>query len=185
MPARKPSSLIDFNRAKTAREERERAEAAVTPKTLLRKKPPKELQGHPYAISMWNRLIKLYGSLDATIVTSLDQDLLVSLCRSAEEASEIFELRNEVKELWTTHKKILETMGPEPDQLKDYFQALAQANALLQRFQGLDARLDGKKKLIHQLSQSLYLTPRARTAAVPKEKEPDTPMDEIDKLLSE
>jgi phage terminase small subunit len=184
MPAKKPSSLIDWNRAKEAQKARESTEAAMTPKIHLRKKAPKDLNGHPDAIAMWNRLIKLYGSLDAAIVTSLDQDLLVSLCRTCEEAMEVYELRQEVRALWATHKNVLVAIKPSPDQLKDYFNALAQANALLQRFQGLDARLDGKKKLIHQLSQSLYLTPRARTGAVPQEKEPEEPKDEMEKLLS-
>jgi hypothetical protein len=79
--------------------------------------------------------------------------------------------------------KILNTINPKADQLKDYFNALAQANALLQRFQGMDARLDGKRKLIYALAQSLYLTPRSRAGVAPTEKEPDEPGGEIEKYI--
>ena len=63
--------------------------------------------------------------------------------------------------------------------------ALMQANALIQRFQGMDARLDGKRKLIFSLAQSLYLTPRSRAGVAPEEKDGEEPQSDMDKLLDE
>jgi phage terminase small subunit len=49
----------------------------------------------------------------------------------------------------------------------------------------MDARLDGKRKLLHTLSQSLYLTPRSRAGVAPEQKEPEHDDDPMDKLLNE
>lgn len=74
-------------------------------------------------------------------------------------------------------------MKPKPGQRQDYVNALTQANALLQRFQGMDARMDGKRKLVFALAQSLYLTPRSRAGVAPTEKEPEEPKSEMEKML--
>ena len=176
MPARKPTALIDPKRAKVStetREARESAEAAMTPSTPISKEPPSVLKGHKYASAVWVRLLELYLGVDGTIISAFDEDLLIKYCLGEEEIFELMTLRTEIKQLWTKHSAILAKLNPKPDQLKDYFKALEQANALLQRFQGIDARLDGKKKLLHSLAQSLYLTPRARSGATPTEKEPN------------
>jgi hypothetical protein len=76
-------------------------------------------------------------------------------------------------------------MNPKNDALKDYFNALAQANALLQRFQGMDARLDGKRKMVFALAQSMYLTPRSRAGVAPPEKPPEKPKSKMGGLLDE
>jgi hypothetical protein len=47
----------------------------------------------------------------------------------------------------------------------------------------MDARLDGKRKLLHSIAQSLYLTPRSRAGVAPPEKEPEKPKSEMDELL--
>jgi hypothetical protein len=48
------------------------------------------------------------------------------------------------------------------------------------KIQGMDARLDGKRKMI-MTSQSLYLTPRSRGGAF--RRAPEEPKSEMDKML--
>lgn len=157
----------------------------MLPKTLLTIKPPSALNGHRIAKSIWERLVGLYFETEGTIVTAFDADILVKYCLAEEELIELLKLRNEIKKLWDHHLKILGKMKPKADELKPYFEALAQANALLQRFQGMDARMDGKRKMIVTIAQSLYLTPRSRAGVAPTEKEPEQPKDPMDSLLSE
>lgn len=155
----------------------------MTPKTALKIKPPAELKGHASAAAIWRRLVGLYVETEGTIVTAFDADILVKYCLAEEELIELFLLRASIKKLWLQHLKMLNAMKPKADQLKHYFDALAQANALLQRFQGMDARMDGKRKMIFALAQSLYLTPRSRAGVVPQEKEPDEPKSEMEEML--
>jgi phage terminase small subunit len=183
MPKAKPSSLSRSHNTKAEREARTAAEESMIPKTLLTSKPPAELNGHKVASQVWKRLIKLYDETEGTIITSFDSDVLVKYCLAEEELVELSALRRVIFQMWDKHLKILNTINPKADQLKDYFNALAQANALLQRFQGMDARLDGKRKLIYALAQSLYLTPRSRAGVAPTEKEPDEPGGEIEKYI--
>jgi len=124
MPAPKPAALIDWNRAKTKREEREAAEAAMTSTTQLPSKPPKELRGDDYAREMWKRLMELYTGVEGNLVNAFDQNLLVTFCKSESEISELLTLRNETKALWKTQMDLLKAMMPQPDALKDYFVAL-------------------------------------------------------------
>ena len=185
MPARKPTSLSTRHDTKADQAARAAGESSLMPKSALTKKPPSALKGHKQASSLWRELVGLYGETAGTIITAFDKELLVKYCLAEEELTELFALRGEIKKLWTKHAKILANMKPKADNLKDYFNALAQANALLQRFQGMDARMDGKRKLVFSLAQSLYLTPRSRAGVAPPEKEPEEPQDDMDKLLSE
>ena len=157
----------------------------MTPKTSIPKKPPSALTGHAHAATTWRRLVGLYFETDGTIVTAFDADLLIKYCLAEEELLELFKLRAEIKTLWTRHVKILGKMDPRADQLKDYFSALANANALLQRFQGMDARMDGKRKMLVLIAQSLYLTPRSRAGVAPPEKPPERPKSEMGNLLED
>lgn len=183
MPARKPSTLTTRHATKAERDSRASAESALAPQTTLTKNPPSALRGHDHASAVWRRLYRLYSQTQGTIVTAFDGDLLVKYCLAEEELHELFALRKEIKELWTHHAEILRGISPTPETMKDYFNALSQANALLQRFQGMDARLDGKRKLVFSLAQSLYLTPRSRAGVAPPEKEPDEPKDDMEQLL--
>ena len=185
MPASKPVSLSKRHDTKDEREARTVAESSMAPKTVLTTKPPAALKGHKHASSVWKRLVGLYNETEGTIITAFDEDQLVKYCLAEEELDELFKLRAEIKKLWTTHAKWLSKLKPKADQLKDYFNALGQANALLQRFQGMDARMDGKRKLVFSLAQSLYLTPRSRAGVAPAEKEPPEPDDPMGKLLDE
>jgi hypothetical protein len=184
MPAKKPPSLIARAETKAARAERAAADASTTPKTLLQLKPPAALKGHAEAVSTWKELLHLYDETEGTIVTAFDQNLLIKYCLAQAELEELSKLRAEIKDLWTAHNKTLAKMKPRADNLKDYFGALAQANALLQRFQGMDARLDGKRKYLLSLEQSLYLTPRSRAGVSPTPKDDEEPpKDGMDQLL--
>ena len=62
---------------------------------------------------------------------------------------------------------------------------MEQYNALVARLIGIDARLDGKRKLEHTLAQSLYLTPRARAGVAPADRKPPEPANEMAALLEE
>ena len=185
MPARKPSSLIVRDETKAKKGKRVSGEAALMPKTAVPKTPPAGLKGHQHAGAVWRRLVGLYFETEGTIITAFDADLLTKYCLAEEELQELFELRGEIKKLWTSHNKILAKMNPKEDQLKDYFNALAQANALLQRFQGMDARMDGKRKMVFALAQSLYLTPRSRAGVAPPEKPPEKSKSAMGGLLDE
>lgn len=183
MPARKPSSLSTRHDTKAERGARTDAESALIPKTALTAKLPAELKGHRVAGGVWKRLIGLYLETEGTIITSFDADVLVKYCLAEEELQELAKLRAEIKKIWEKHSKILSKMNPKTEDLKAYFNALAQANALLQRFQGMDARMDGKRKLVFSLAQSLYLTPRSRAGVAPQTKEPDEPKSAMEDLL--
>jgi phage terminase small subunit len=184
MPAKKPAALLDWHQTREEREAREATDASMLPKTQISKKPPAALKGHAYASAIWRRLIDLYSEVQGTIITAFDEDLIVAFCLGEEELQELFKLRNEVKGLWVKHSKILAGMKPKGEQLKDYFNCLSQANALLERYKGFDSRIDAKRKMLHEFSKSLFLTPRARSGVAPKEKEPEEPGDEMDKLLN-
>ncbi len=183
MPAKKDSSLSNRHDTKADRVARESAEAAMLPTTQITVKPPAALKGHAHASATWKRILSLFNETKGTIVTAFDQDLLIKYCLAEEELNELAGLRRVVFKLWNTHLKFLEKMKPTGDGLKDYFNALGQANALLQRFQGVDARLDGKRKMVYEMAKSLYLTPRSRTGVAPAEKEAEEPQDEMDQLL--
>jgi hypothetical protein len=185
MPARKPRALNTRKETKAQRNARIAAESAATPKTSLDKAAPASLKGHTQARKTWKRLIDLYFETEGTIVTAFDEDLLIKYCLAEEELDELFDMRSQIKKLWTAHSKLLTRIKVKPDELKIYFNTLAQANALLQRFQGMDARMDGKRKLVFALSQSLYLTPRSRAGVVPQPKEQEKPKSAMDKVLDE
>lgn len=183
MPVRKPSSLLNQHDTKEERAARDAAERALEPKTALTIKPPDALKGHANASAIWKRLVGLYFETEGVIITAFDADLLVKYCLAEEELLELFKLRGEIKKTWERHLKILDKINVKSEDMKNYYNALAQANALLQRFQGMDARLDGKRKLVVALAQSLYLTPRSRAGVAPTEKEPEEPKSDMEKML--
>ena len=183
MPKVKPAALNRRHDTKAEKADREAAESAMVPTTKLGPKPPSALHGKKYASAGWKRLLSLYDETQGTIITAFDEDILIKYFLAEEELVQLANLRNSIFKLWEAHLKLLQKLKPDKDNLKDYFNALAQANALLQRFQGMDARLDGKRKLVFALAQSLYLTPRSRAGVAPQEKEPDEAPSEMDDLL--
>lgn len=183
MPARKPSSLSQRHDLPVDKAARAAAEAAMTPRTALTARAPDELKGHPRAAAVWKRTLTLYGETEAKIVTGFDQDLIVKYCLLEEECIELAALRKEIKKDYDDQRKEAKKFKPKADQIKDYVNMWAVVNALFQRFQGMDARLDGKRKLLHTMAQSLYLTPRARAGVAPTEKEPEQPKSEMEEIL--
>lgn len=183
MPAKKASSLHKRHDSKKDRESRSASEDAIKPKTKLSTTPPDALKGHPRARATWQHIVKLYNETKGEIITAFDENLLARYCLADEELIEIYGLRKVVVQLWNVHAKWLGNLKPKNENLKDYFKALEQANALLQRFQGMDARLDNKRKMMLSMEQSLYLTPRSRAGVAPEEKPDDGPKDEMDELL--
>jgi phage terminase small subunit len=183
MPARKSSVLIVRDETRVDRQSRVDGESAMTPKTDLSRKPPKLLNGHKVASTTWTRVVSLYFEIDGKIATAFDSDLLVKYCLLEEEVIELSDLRVVIKKEWQEQLKQAKRIKPNDKNLKEWGRMWDVVNGLFQRFQGMDARLDGKRKLLHALSQSLYLTPRSRAGVAPPTKEPDEPKSEMEELL--
>ena len=185
MPVKKPSSLTVRHSTKAEAEAKSAGESAMTPRTRLTAAPPVLLKGHKTAITHWKRLIGLYGEIEGQIVTAFDADLLAKYCLLEEECDWLAGIRKEIGRQYEIADKRLTKIRPKSKDLKDYYNALMAVNALLARLQGFDARLDGKRKLLHTLAQSLYLTPRARAGVPPPEKAVEEETDDMGKLLGE
>jgi phage terminase small subunit len=167
---------------KDEKAERAEHESAMTPRTLLKIAAPASLKRHVAAKATWKRIVSLYFEVEGQIVTAFDQDLLVKYCLLEEECVWLEGIRRDVEAEYRICKANAKRAGRGAD-LKIYFSAVEQMNALLARLQGMDARLDGKRKLVHALAQSLYLTPRSRAGVAPTEKEEEKPMSETEKAL--
>ncbi len=184
MPARKPKSLNRRHSTKAEKAERESAELAMTPTTKLSESPPAILARHKKAMQTWKRLVGLYFEAEGEIVTAFDEDALAKYCLLEEECLVLEDLRDGVLGDYEGIHKQLARMKPKGEEMKIYYSLLEQVNALLARYQGLDARLDGKRKHVHTLAQSLYLTPRSRAGVAPTEKaKPEAP-DETESVLN-
>jgi len=109
----------------------------------------------------------------------------VKYCLLEEEVVELGGMRATIKKEWETALKQANKIKPTTDTLKEWVQMWNIVNALFQRFQGIDARLDGKRKLLHTLSQSLYLTPRSRAGVEPPTKPVEEPKSDMDNLLDQ
>jgi len=185
MPASKPAALNVRNDTKADRSARINAESALMPKTTLNSNVvPARLKGHTSASATWKRLIKLYGEIEGTIATSFDQDILVKYCLLEEEVIELEKMRKTMHTDWEDNQKIAKKIKPTPETLKTWVQMWDVVNGMFQRFQGLDARLDGKRKLLYALSQALYLTPRSRAGVAPAERKKEE-KDDMGRLLEE
>ena len=155
----------------------------MKPTTKLGMEPPRALDDHPHARKVWKRTIRLYTEIQGEIITAFDEDILIKYCLAEGELVELQGFRKAIAILWNQHSKWLAKLKPTNENLKNYFNALTQANALLKQFQGMDARLDGKRKMLLAMEQSLYLTPRSRAGVAPPEKPEEKPDSEMDKLL--
>jgi len=171
MPAKKPNSINNKHQTKKESRARGDAESAMEPKTKLTITPPAALKGHKIASAEWVSLITLYNELDATIVTKLDERMVITYCKLIEEE---FNLEAKVKKLDQAQKDMLANASrikPNTENLKTWVGMWSQVNGLTANFKGMDARLDGKRKHRLSLEQSLYLTPRSRAGVAPPEKE--------------
>jgi len=86
---------------------------------------------------------------------------------------------------WKDSEKALKKIKKTADNLKEWTAMQEVVNGFYMRIQGMDARLDGKKKLILAMQQSLYLTPRSRAGVAPTDKEPEHDDDPMAALLNE
>jgi phage terminase small subunit len=185
MPARKPVALVVRAETKDTRSARETGESALTPRTQLTDATPPILRGHKKAVSTWKRLVRLYQEIDGTIVTAFDADLLIKYCLLEEEVDELALMRKRIKAEWENKLKAANRIRLSEVNLKEWVQMWTVINALFARFQGMDARLDGKRKLLLSISQSMYLTPRSRAGVAPPEKPEDEPPSDMDNVLDE
>lgn len=183
MPARKPAALARRHSTKEEKSARESAEKAFATSTQLGKAAPSLLKSHKTATARWKKLISLYSEAEGTIVTAFDEDLLAKYCLLEEETIVLEKLRDVILKDWTALDKQLALIRPKGEDMNKYLKLLEQKNALLARYQGFDARLDGKRKLLHALSQSLYLTPRSRAGVAPTEKPAEDSDDPLEDML--
>ena len=185
MPPRKPSAITNWHQTKADRQAREAGEASLIPKTPISKKPPSALKGQPYASELWRDLVGLFLKVDGTIITSFDESVLIIYCQAEAELREMLKMREEIRVLWTRHAKFLSSFKPNSNMLKNYANMLAAANMLIERFEKIDARIDGKRKMTHEIAQALFMTPRSRSGVAPREIPPEGPKTEMDKLLED
>lgn len=189
MPVRKPQGLK--KRHDTAEEKSARIsdELAMTPKRELPLSPPIQLKGHKIACSEWRNQIKLYNEMEAKIVSGLDRGILLDYCMAVEQLYEMYDMRTSALALWKSlndvYNKVKESRG-ENNEIE--YETVLHAAELLEtaydKITKLDARVDQKVKMIHTLRQSLYLTPRSRSAAVPTKKPMEEPESDMDKVLN-
>lgn len=176
MPAKKPLSLSKRHSTRQEIDQRAEAESAMTPTTQLSTAPPPLLQKHRVARGVWSRLVQLYLGTQGTLITAFDEDLLVKYCVLEEECIWLEGKRAEVDKVAARVNKLLANKEKAKQiDAESYVALLQQYSSLLTRVQGLDARLDGKRKLIHSLAQSLFLTPRSRSGVAPARREPEEP----------
>jgi phage terminase small subunit len=167
----------------------EAAESAVTPKRRLPDNEPKELETHPVAAREWRRLMRLYNSLEADIVSRLDMGMLLDYCISVEQLGELDELRQAVMREWKNTQAIVDDLESiceeEPDgcDRKELIKAIERAGYAFERVVKVDGRVDRKRALILSFRQSLYLTPRSRAGVTPQDKQKEEAKSELDALL--
>src|SRR5688500_16852114 len=153
MPAKKPKSLNKRHDTKADKNARESAEQAMTPTTKLTVNPPAVLARNKNAVATWKRLVGLYFEAEGEIVTAFDADTLVKYCLLEAECLVMEGLRDAVLKDYASIAGQLAKMKPKGEEIKLFYKLMEQVNALLTRYQGLDARLDGKRKLLHTLAQ--------------------------------
>lgn len=188
MPAKKHSALSTRHDTAADRALRESAEKAMTPTKALRKVPPHALDGHEYAVKVWNRLRALYEKTEADLATPFDEDLLTIYCLEMEEAFvDLPKLKKTSLASFDRLETIVEELSkPGKDiNLEQLMDVIKEKTKLLKEIKGIDARLDVKRSHIHKMMQSLYLTPRTRAGVAPPAKPPEEDLSEMDKLLDD
>jgi phage terminase small subunit len=154
----------------------------MKPKIRLSSNAPARLRGHKRAAAVWRRLMKVYNTMTAQIVTGLDWILVENFCLGVEELDELATMRKSAYQAYIEINESFETAQKTGDAITalELTEALASAyDAVLK----VDARVDRKKQLLHTLGQSLYVTPRARAGVAPSEKEKSEDAYESNKLI--
>jgi len=189
MPAKKVSGLIKKHETKEEKQTRAAKESAVKPKERLSKTPPPALAGHPIATKLWVEMIRLYGQLEAEIVSLLDRDVLTDYCLITEQLQEMDALRIDAMRLFKQAtaelKKLDQPANRKTVTAKEKIQLIGIVSNAFDDIVKLDARVDRKRTLLTNLRQSLYLTPRSRAGVAPQPKKPEEPKSKMDKILSQ
>lgn len=184
MPARKLNLLNKRSLNKSDIAARVDAELSATPKTLLTLKPPEELKGHKKAVAVWKWVIGLYSEVDGTIATAFDEPTLIDVCMLKEEIPELVVLRYTQKKDYEARQVALNKIKSTPENEKFLVEMWKITNGSYQNFKSTCARLDAKRKLLHLLGQSLYLTPRSRAGVSPPQKDAAPEEDLMEALLN-
>jgi hypothetical protein len=185
MPAKKPASLVVRDETKAERQRRDEQAKALTPGKSLSVRPPAQLTGE-VARSAWQETIRLYLTLDARIVSVLDLGLLRDYCIVCEQMAEIDELRAVARNNYSVNQALLvKALMDKKDatDLKILTKLSESVNRCFDKILRLDARADGKRKLVHSYRQSLMLTPRSRGGVNPEEKQKEEPQSAMGKIL--
>ena len=124
--------------------------------------------------------MRLYGELEAEIVTRMDVDMLVDYCMLSEQVQELDEMRRSAVKVWETLNRALENY--DGNEKYRYQLAINVGNALNDMVK-FDGRADRKRDLLFKLRQSLYITPRARAGSIPNQKKPEEPTDPLEQML--
>ncbi len=156
----------------------------MLPTRRLPTEEPAQLKGHKLAAATWRRLMREYGSIEGTIVTRLDLDMLIDYCMLYEQLTELDHMRKVAYEVWLQFSEKRQELANEEKGDEALEMAIKIAGAF-ETVVKLDGRADRKRDLLLKLRQSLYLTPRARAGTAPPEKPPEEPKDPLAQLLDE
>jgi hypothetical protein len=131
-------------------------------------------------------MIRMYGELEAQIVSLLDQDMLTDYCLLVEQVQEMDKLRKNAMKSWTKAQAVFDRKirksAFEPKEMANLQDAI---NATFDDIIKLDARTDRKRSLLLTLRQSLYLTPRSRAGVAPQEKPPEKPKSKMAAIIDD
>lgn len=185
MSARKPSALVRKHIGATARAKREAAENSMRPAQQLSTAAPVALRKHRQAAALWRRLVNLYGSTVAQIITPFDEQLLIRYVLAIEECEWIEAKRARADLGAAVLEKQLSKLKPRGEQMHEYLVLLEQINALNARAQGWHSRLDTHRKMIHDMEKSLFLSPRSRAGVAPTSKEPEKEPSDMELILDD
>jgi len=181
MPQAKPIELQTRHSTKAEKAERVNSELSLSPIQDLPELPVL-LKGHAVAADEWRYLMQLYSELSAEVVSSLDLRLLTDYCLMVEQIGELDKLRAAAYKLYAELEKKQAALAKRKKAL-DGDSLAGSIGYIADAVIKIDARVDRKRALLHTLSQSLYLTPRARAGYVPPKKAAPIPRNEMDEIL--
>ncbi len=200
MPAKKPLELQVGHDTEDEKNQRFSEENRMKSERNLPASAPQELKKHPEAKAAWKRLMREFNAIDGRIVTAQDRDLLLGLCMSIQEESELVEMRVTALKLWRDlqvtaqgFEELVERLSDEEDLSKGderelYKDALDWVNRVQAAYKtvlDLDSRLDRKRAMIRDYLEKLYLTPRSRAGvAAPVKETPEKNVDPMEALLA-
>ena len=181
MPARKPKDLNTRAETKAARNRRADGETALTPRKALTSTPPPQLTGD-VARRTWVEIVSIYLMLDARIVSLLDMGLLLDFCEASQQLSEMDAMRTDAITNYHNAQAARDKANEATD-IKIFAMLTNAVNWAFDNSVKLDARVDQKRKMLHTMRQSLYLTPRSRAGFIPEEKPPEKKQSDMSRII--